>query len=125
MSTLKTSFLILIVTTFLIFITIVDSSASQQHASTTTNTKTQLTVGYLPAVKGDLKDRQGLSISGAILLALGELEILLKFLHNFAISIDLINLQKKSITTQHFYQMFTSTCVGTILAVTLSSQHVP
>lgn len=34
--------------------------------------KTELTVGYLTAIKGDLKDRQGLAISGAITMALGE-----------------------------------------------------
>lgn len=34
--------------------------------------KTNLTVGYLPAIKGDLKDRQGLTISGALALALEE-----------------------------------------------------
>lgn len=36
--------------------------------------KTELTVGYLTAIKGDLKDRQGLAISGAITMALGESE---------------------------------------------------
>lgn len=33
--------------------------------------KTELTVGYLTAIKGELKDRQGLAISGAITMALG------------------------------------------------------
>lgn len=64
MSTLKTSFLILLVTTTLFF---------TLHADASTSQKTQLTVGYLPAVKGVLKDKQGLSISGAILLALEEI----------------------------------------------------
>lgn len=70
MSTLKTPFLIsLVTTTFLILLIVVDtlSASLQQHE------KTQLTVGYLPAVKGVLKDKQGLSISGAILLALEEI----------------------------------------------------
>lgn len=35
--------------------------------------KTVLTVGYLTAVKGDLKDRQGLAISGALTMALDEI----------------------------------------------------
>uniref|UniRef100_A0A336KZJ8 CSON000721 protein n=1 Tax=Culicoides sonorensis TaxID=179676 RepID=A0A336KZJ8_CULSO len=34
--------------------------------------KTTLTVGYLTAIKGDLKDRQGLAISGALKMALDE-----------------------------------------------------
>jgi hypothetical protein len=34
--------------------------------------KTELTVGYLTAIKGELKDRQGLAISGAITMALGK-----------------------------------------------------
>lgn len=34
--------------------------------------KTVLTVGYLTAIKGDLKDRQGLAISGALKMALDE-----------------------------------------------------
>lgn len=33
---------------------------------------TKLTVGYLTAIKGDLKERQGLQISGAIKMALDE-----------------------------------------------------
>lgn len=35
--------------------------------------KTELSVGYLTAIKGDLKDRQGLAISGAITMALEEI----------------------------------------------------
>lgn len=34
--------------------------------------KTVLTVGYLTAIKGELKDKQGLAISGAITMALDE-----------------------------------------------------
>lgn len=35
--------------------------------------KTVLTVGYLTAIKGELKDRQGLAISGALTMALDEI----------------------------------------------------
>ena len=35
--------------------------------------KTELSVGYLTAIKGAIKDRQGLAISGAITLALEEI----------------------------------------------------
>jgi len=35
--------------------------------------KKNLTVGYLTAVKGDLKDRQGLAVSGAVTMALEEI----------------------------------------------------
>jgi hypothetical protein len=35
--------------------------------------KTILTVGYLTAIKGELKDRQGLAISGALTMALDEI----------------------------------------------------
>lgn len=34
--------------------------------------KKQLTVGYMTAIKGELKDRQGLAVSGALALALEE-----------------------------------------------------
>lgn len=34
--------------------------------------KTVLTVGYLTAIKGELKDKQGLAISGALTMALDE-----------------------------------------------------
>lgn len=34
--------------------------------------KKNLTVGYLTAIKGELKDRQGLAVSGAMTMALDE-----------------------------------------------------
>lgn len=37
--------------------------------------KVNLTIGYLTAVKGDLKDRQGLAISGALAYALDEVRL--------------------------------------------------
>lgn len=37
--------------------------------------KKNLTVGYLTAIKGELKDKQGLSVSGAISMALDEVSI--------------------------------------------------
>lgn len=37
---------------------------------------TVLTVGYLTTLKGDLKDKQGLGISGAITMALDEVRII-------------------------------------------------
>jgi hypothetical protein len=42
--------------------------------------KTELSVGYLTAIKGNLKDRQGLAISGAITMALGKLKLFFVFL---------------------------------------------
>lgn len=39
-----------------------------------------LTIGYLTAIKGGLKDRQGLAISGALSMALDEVRFLLRFL---------------------------------------------
>lgn len=47
-------------------------SGKQQQQIQNAN-KTVLTVGYLTAIKGDLKDRQGLAISGALTLALDEI----------------------------------------------------
>lgn len=41
--------------------------------------KTVLTVGYLTAIKGELKDKQGLAISGALTMALDEVLFLLCF----------------------------------------------
>nr|CAD7429251.1 unnamed protein product [Timema monikensis] len=37
--------------------------------------KKNITVGYLTAIKGELKDRQGLTVSGAITLALEEVSV--------------------------------------------------
>lgn len=38
--------------------------------------KKRLTVGYLTAVKGDLKERQGLAVSGALTKALKEVNFM-------------------------------------------------
>lgn len=43
---------------------------SERH--TAASDKTVLTVGYLTAIKGELKDKQGLAISGALTMALDE-----------------------------------------------------
>lgn len=45
-------------------------SKPEQHL--TSPEKTVLTVGYLTAIKGELKDKQGLAISGALTMALDE-----------------------------------------------------
>lgn len=52
-----------------------------------------LTVGYLPAVRGDLNDRKGLAISGAISIALEEVSSKNNFLLTYTIYI-----QSKSIS---------------------------
>lgn len=39
--------------------------------------KKNLTVGYLTAIKGELKDRQGLAVSGAISMALDEVTFII------------------------------------------------
>lgn len=44
-----------------------------------------LTVGYMTAIKGELKDRQGLAISGAFTMALDEVRTVL-FFNIFAIN---------------------------------------
>lgn len=44
--------------------------------------KKNLTIGYLTAVKGDLKERQGLSVSGALTMALKEVSLLSKLNFN-------------------------------------------
>jgi len=43
----------------------------------------ELTIGYLTAAKGSLNNRQGLSISGALTLALKEASIPFRLLHTF------------------------------------------
>lgn len=50
--------------------------AKQHSQDTTIYKKTELTVGYLTAIKGELKDRQGLAISGALTMALEEVSVL-------------------------------------------------
>lgn len=45
---------------------------SAHHAQHFNYKKTVLTVGYLTAIKGELKDKQGLAISGALTMALDE-----------------------------------------------------
>lgn len=37
--------------------------------------RTVLTVGYLTAIKGEMKDKQGLAISGALTMALDEVRV--------------------------------------------------
>lgn len=49
--------------------------------------KTILNVGYLTAIKGDLKDRQGLAISGAIQMALEEINNDPKILPNVTLNL--------------------------------------
>jgi hypothetical protein len=68
----SSSLFLLITTFFLLLFNSVDATTSDENHGFSSQ-KTQLTVGYLPAVRGELKDRQGLSISGAILLALEEI----------------------------------------------------
>lgn len=63
MSTLQAFPLVLVA-----FILFINSPASVDGSYK----KTELTVGYLTAIKGELKDRQGLAISGAISIAIGE-----------------------------------------------------
>lgn len=55
-----------------VFFTSVESAST---SSMSTHYKTTLTVGYLTAIKGELKDKQGLAISGAITMALDEVTI--------------------------------------------------
>lgn len=82
MSTLQAFSLVLVA--FILFINspaLVDGS----------HKKTELSVGYLTAIKGDLKDRQGLAISGAITMALGKSYTTLlrwrQFTNNFFVSL--------------------------------------
>lgn len=49
--------------------------------------KTILNVGYLTAIKGDLKDRQGLAISGAIQMALEEINNDTRILPNVTLNL--------------------------------------
>lgn len=51
------------------------------------NKKTVLTVGYLTAIKGDLKDRQGLAISGALTMALDEINSSNEILPNVTLAL--------------------------------------
>ena len=53
--------------------------------------KTVLTVGYLTAIKGELRDKQGLAISGALTMALDEVynaQKYRKFLTTFYLKIN-------------------------------------
>lgn len=52
-------------------VSVVDGS--YPYSNSNNKTMTILNVGYLTAIKGDLKDRQGLAISGAIQMALEEI----------------------------------------------------
>lgn len=65
MSTLQAFSLVLVA--FALLINSVHVDGSQNNNNTTT-----LNVLYLTAIKGELKDRQGLAISGAITMALEE-----------------------------------------------------
>lgn len=56
----------------LISVVAVTSSYFVQFVNGGNSAKTVLTVGYLTAIKGELKDKQGLAISGALTMALDE-----------------------------------------------------
>lgn len=55
-----------------LLLSVVAALAFYRMVSANLHNKTTLTIGYLTAVKGDLKDRQGLAVSGALTLALDE-----------------------------------------------------
>lgn len=59
------------ITLFLLLLAVLSSYAPGTYGEY--RRKTVLTVGYLTAIKGDLKDRQGLAISGALSMALDEI----------------------------------------------------
>lgn len=62
-----------------VFFTQPTDGARNHHSSSQSYNnykKTVLTVGYLTAIKGEIKDKQGLAISGAIQMALDEVNIL-------------------------------------------------
>lgn len=59
-----------VITVFLINPTLAKNQQIQPYNNK--NNKTVLTVGYLTAMKGELKDKQGLAISGALTMALDE-----------------------------------------------------
>lgn len=48
------------------------SYGARNYPSHSNAKKTVLTVGYLTAIKGEMKDKQGLAISGALTMALDE-----------------------------------------------------
>lgn len=50
--------------------------------------RTKLVVGFLPAIKGDLKERQGLAISGAMKMALDEINTNSKILPNVELELQ-------------------------------------
>lgn len=56
----------------LISVVAVTSLTFAQTVQSENTNKTVLTVGYLTAIKGELKDKQGLAISGALTMALAE-----------------------------------------------------
>jgi Receptor family ligand binding region len=49
--------------------------------------KTTLTIGYLTAIKGELKDKQGLAISGALTMALEEINNDVNILPNVTLAL--------------------------------------
>lgn len=55
-----------------LLLSVVAALAFYRIVSANLHNKTTLTIGYLTAIKGELKDRQGLAISGALTLALDE-----------------------------------------------------
>lgn len=60
----------------LLLLSVAAASASYDVATTSKNF-TFLTVGYLTTIKGDMKDKQGLAISGAVTMALDEVILII------------------------------------------------
>lgn len=51
--------------------------------STADNLKKNITIGYLPAIKGEMRDRQGRIASGAIQMAVDKVTVVLLNLNYF------------------------------------------
>lgn len=63
----------------LLLLSVAAASYAYKMIASDPHNKTVLTVGYLTAIKGELKDKQGLAISGALTMALDEVRAYMDF----------------------------------------------
>lgn len=70
------------------------------------NNRTQLTLGYLTALKGNMKDKQGLTISGALTIALEEINNDPDLLPNVTLALRWYDTRGETVTaTRHITEM--------------------
>lgn len=105
-----------------------DSNSVELYPATVPPHKTALVIGYLTAIKGYIKDRQGLSISGALTMALDEVSFVccavLCWPYTFKCHDELRPFSRSTMTAT-CCPMYCCKCAGMTRAATLCWRRAP